>query len=893
MIDNNKKTDTKVGKLIQIATEAQQEYKNFTQEQVNKIFYEGAKAANNARVELAKMAVAETGMGVVVDKMIKNHYASEFIYNKYKDMKTVGVIESDEGKGYEIVAEPVGVVGAVIPTTNPTSTAIFKVLLALKTRNAIIISPHPRAKKCTEEAAMTVYRAAIQAGAPKGLVHIIQDPTLDDTQELMRTCNLILATGGGAMVSAAYSSGTPAIGVGAGNCPAIVDETADIPMAVSSIIASNMFDNGVVCATENSIVADKKIYDKLVDEFEKQGAYVVTSSEDIKKIEKGMFKDGVVGVLNAACVGQNPQKLGQIWGIDVPSWAKIIVVPATGSKETDALAWEKLSTYVSLYKAENFDHAIEIQTDLLQLGRGHTASLFCDESISQPKVDKFKLTADANRMVVNMPSSLGAIGDIYNFWLAPSLTLGCGTQGGNSFSENIGPKHLLNTKVLVKKRENMLWLQIPEKIYYKFGSLPVAFTDFKHEWNVKKAFIVSDEFIFGNFGKVITDELDNLGIDYRTFTGVEPNPSLATTIKGAEEIKSFQPDIIIAFGGGSSLDAAKLMWMYYEFPNLDFKDLAVRFADIRKRIVKYPKPGKLAKLVCIPTTSGTGSEVTPFAVITDEKTHTKYPLADYALTPNMAIIDSQFMLSMPPSITASTGLDALSHAMEAYVSIFATEFTDPYCLQAIKDLFEYLPVVMKNGKDINAREKVAHAATIAGIAFSNAFLGICHSLSHKVGGHLDVIHGIANSIFLPHVIAYNTQTGVKEVKAYVLPQYRVSTVRQKYVEIANAIGIVAKSEQETINELIRTVQKLSKDCGVWSAIKDVQIRKNGQTTQISEIDFYNVLDVMVTEAWDDQCTGANPRLPHLDDLKNIYINAYQGNDPIECYKSVPIKTGKR
>lgn len=859
-----------VKKIVDAVREAQKKFATFTQEQVDEIFYRASWAANNERIPLAKLAVEDTKMGVVEDKILKNHFASEYIYNKYKNFKTVGAYEKDQADGYECLYEPMGVVAAIIPTTNPTSTAIFKCLISLKTRNGVVISAHPRAFKSTIEAAKVILKAAEEAGAPKGIISWLpQGSSMDDTAQLMKEADIILATGGGGLVHAAYSSGTPAIGVGAGNCPAIIDDSADIEMACASIIQSNTFDNGVVCATENSVVAVDSIYDKVVEEFTKQYAYVVTDPAVAKKIGSKMFKEGKFGLLNPDMVGQNPQVLGKVFGVDIPSNAKLLVVEAKSTAYEEPLAHEKLSTFVSLYRAKDFEDALKIQRELLLLGPGHTASLFVNEWKHPEKIDQFKMSAKTARLIVNCPSALGGIGDFYNFHLEPSLTLGCGTWGGNMFSENIQPKHLLNKKTVAKRRENMLWLRLPSKIYFKYGCLEEALRDLQED-GVKKAFIVSDNFIWGMTGAKLTKILEKYGITIQTFTGVEPNPTLSTTLKAVKQIQSFNPEAIIAIGGGSSLDAAKLMWLYNEHPNVRFQDLNLRFMDIRKRVCKFPKMSGKCQLVCIPTTSGTGSEVTPFAIITDDATHVKYSLADYAFTPNMAIIDSQFMMSLPPRMTAVTGADAFSHCFESYVSVLSTEFTRPYSLEGIRLIHKYLERAYTNGaNDKEAREAIAHAATIAGIAFGNAFLGIVHSLSHKIGGHFGVMHGAANAIYLPHVIAYNAEVGVKEKQMY-WPQYDRPLVRQRYCEIADVLGIKGKTEADKINNLVKEVQRLFASVKLW---------KSTQEYGVKDADFEKILDQMSTEAFDDQCTNANPRFPKIEDMKELFIAAHY-NKPV-------------
>ncbi len=869
-----------VKKIVDSVREAQKKFANFTQEQVDEIFYRASWAANNARVPLAKLAVEDTGMGVVEDKIIKNHFASEYIYNKYKAFKTVGTYEQDQADGYEYLYEPMGVVAAIIPTTNPTSTAIFKCLISLKTRNGVVISAHPRAFKSTIEAAKIILEAAEKAGAPKGIISWLpQGASMEDTATLMKEADIILATGGGGLVRAAYSSGTPAIGVGAGNCPAIIDESADLEMAAASIIQSNTFDNGVVCATENSIVCVASVYDKFVKELKKQYAHVVSDQKTCKKIGQKMFKEGKYGLLNPDMVGQNPQGLAKVFDINVPDDAKLLVVEAKSTAYEEPLAHEKLSCFVSLFKAKDFNDALRIQTELLKLGPGHTASLFVNEWKHPEKIDLFKNSAKTARLVVNCPSAFGGIGDLYNFHLDPSLTLGCGTWGGNMFSENIGPKHLLNKKTVAKRRENMLWLRLPSKIYFKYGCLEEALRDL-HEDGVKKVFIVTDSFIWQTFGTKLITILEKYGIKSQAFTSVEPNPSLSTTIKGAKEIQAYNPEAVIAIGGGSALDAGKLMWLYNEYPDAKFQDLALRFMDIRKRICKFPKPGKKAQMICIPTTAGTGSEVTPFAIITDDKTHVKYSLADYAFTPNMAIIDAQFMMGLPPRMTAVTAADAFSHCFESYVSILATEFTKPYSLEGIKLIHKYLVRAYKNGAtDKEAREAIAHAATLAGIAFGNAFLGVVHSLSHKIGGHFGVMHGAANAIYLPYVISYNSQLGKREKQMY-WSQYDRPLVRQRYCEIADAIGVKGKTEAEKINNLIKEVQKLFKAVNLWASTKEYGVKDK---------EFEAILDQMSTEAFDDQCTNANPRFPSIEDMKELFIEAHYGKPVKKVPERKPLK----
>ncbi len=858
---------SKIKEIIKKVREAQEKFANYTQKEVDHIFYMAAKAANANRIPLAEMAIKETGMGVLEDKIIKNNFAAEYIYNKYKLMKTCGVIEEDFAAGYRKIYVPKGVISAIIPTTNPTSTVIFKALIALKTRNAIIFSPHPRAYKCTVEAAKIILKAAVDAGAPKDIIAWLPPKSsIDDTNELMRESDLILATGGGSLVKAAYSSGKPAIGVGPGNCPAIIDDSANIPMAVASIIQSNTFDNGVVCATENSVIALNNIYQKVIDEFTNQQAYIISNASDIKKIANKMFVPGKFGVLNAEIVGQNAQNLGKIFNIKVPKWAKMLVVEAKSTNYEYVLAHEKLTDMVAIYHAKDFDEALKIQKELLKLGPGHTSSLFVDEIAQKDKIDKFCASANTGRLVINSPSSLGGVGDFYNFKLLPTLTIGCGSIGGNSISQNISPEHLIDIKQVAMRRENMMWMQIPSKVYFKYGCIEEGLKDLRDD-NVKRVFIVSDHFIWDTFGSKISKILESFGMKIKVFTDVEPNPSCATTYKGAAQIKTFNPDAIIAFGGGSSLDAAKMMWFYNEYPDVKFEDLAVRFLDIRKRIVKFPTPKKV-KLVCIPTTSGTGSEVTPFAIITDEKTHIKYSLADYALVPNIAIVDAQFMMSLPQRMTAITAADALSHCVESYVSVLATEFTRPYSLEGIRLIFKYLKRAYEHGTtDVEAREAIAHAATIAGLAFGNAYLGVVHSLSHKVGGHFGVMHGAANAIYLPYVMYYNATKFENEKQMY-WPQFKTNNTRQRYCEIADMLNIKGKNEAQKVDNLIKAIQDLFKSVKLWPSTHDYGVK---------DVEFEKILDDMATEAFDDQCTSANPRLPRVSELKQLFIDAHYGN----------------
>ncbi|QEH62255.1 Aldehyde-alcohol dehydrogenase [Spiroplasma chinense] len=856
--------------LFDKAREAYEQYSTFDQEKVDEIFKRAALAANENRIYLAKMANEETSMGIVEDKVIKNHFASEIIYNKYRDLQTVGTFYENKALGIQKVYEPIGVIGAVIPTTNPTSTAIFKCLLALKTRNAIIISPHPGAKKSTIEAAKIVLEAAVKAGAPKDIIGWVEEPSLEGTDYVMKNADIILATGGPGMVKAAYSSGNPAIGVGAGNAPALIDESANLDTATSSIIQSNTFDNGVVCATENSLVVLESVYDKVIKLFESKNTYIVRSEEEKNKFRKAMFKEGKFGLLNADLVGRSALKVAELVGITVPETTRFILVEAESTAHDEALAHEKLSTYAAIFKAKTFEEGIQKSRDILKMGPGHTASLWIDADKNKDKVEQFK-TLNPGRLLINSPSSLGGIGDVYNFGLEPSLTLGCGTHGGNSFSQNVGPMNLLNVKTVAERRENMQWLRLPERIYHKFGALEFAFDDLK-EWGIKKAFIVTDKFINQLYGKRVTTQLDKLGIQYTIYDDVEPNPMLSTTSRGAKKMRDFAPDLIIGFGGGSSMDAAKLMWLMYENDGkeIDFKDLAVTFADIRKRIVRYPATNKKAKMLCIPTTSGTGSEVTPFSVITDDETHKKYPLADYSLTPQMAIIDPELTLTVPKGATNAPALDALTHCLEAYVSVMSTEYTDGYAVQGAKNIMEYLPAAYHNGsEDKEARGKVMNGAAFAGIAFANAFLGIVHSLSHKVGGYHDVIHGAANAILLPYVIRYNAACVLEGGKQAYFSQYTTQNSMEKYAQMAKELGLKGKTNEELVDSLIEAVQKLTAEVELKASFKDYGV---------DEAKFMESLDMMAEDAFDDQCTGANPRYPLIEDIKQIYIDAYYGNE---------------
>lgn len=860
VIDNVEKFE----KALKRLREAQSVYATYTQEQVDKIFFEAAMAANKMRIPLAKMAVEETGMGVVEDKVIKNHYASEYIYNAYKNTKTCGVIEEDPAFGIKKIAEPLGVIAAVIPTTNPTSTAIFKTLIALKTRNAIIISPHPRAKNSTIEAAKIVLEAAVKAGAPEGIIGWIDVPSLELTNLVMREADVILATGGPGLVKAAYSSGKPAIGVGAGNTPAIIDDSADIVLAVNSIIHSKTFDNGMICASEQSVIVLDGVYKEVKKEFEKRGCYFLNEDET-EKVRKTII---INGALNAKIVGQKAHTIANLAGFEVPETTKILIGEVTSVDISEEFAHEKLCPVLAMYRAKDFDDALDKAERLVADGGfGHTSSLYIDTVTQKEKLQKFSERMKTCRILVNTPSSQGGIGDLYNFKLAPSLTLGCGSWGGNSVSDNVGVKHLLNIKTVAERRENMLWFRTPEKIYIKRGCLPVALDELKNVMGKKKAFIVTDNFLYNNgYTKPITDKLDEMGIVHKTFFDVSPDPSLASAKAGAAEMLAFQPDTIIAVGGGSAMDAAKIMWVMYEHPEVDFMDMAMRFMDIRKRVYTFPKMGQKAYFIAIPTSAGTGSEVTPFAVITDEKTGIKYPLADYELLPDMAIVDADMMMNAPKGLTAASGIDALTHALEAYVSMLATDYTDSLALRAIKMIFEYLPRAYENGaSDPVAREKMANAATIAGMAFANAFLGVCHSMAHKLGAFYHLPHGVANALMINEVIRFNSSEAPTKMGTF--PQYDHPRTLERYAEIADYIGLKGKNNEEKVENLIKAIDELKEKVGIRKTIKDYDI---------DEKEFLDRLDEMVEQAFDDQCTGTNPRYPLMNEIRQMYLNAYYG-----------------
>ena len=853
-------------KTLEKVKNAQKEFSKYSQEQVDKIFQAAAIAANEARIPLAKMAVEETGMGIVEDKVIKNHYAAEYIYNKYKNEKTCGVIYQDDSYGIKKIAEPVGIVAAVIPTTNPTSTAIFKTLIALKTRNGIIISPHPRAKKSTIEAAKTVLEAAVKAGAPEDIIAWIDVPSLELTNMLMQSADIILATGGPGMVKSAYSSGKPALGVGAGNTPAVIDESANVILAVNSIIHSKTFDNGMICASEQSVIVSDKIYDKVKDEFVKRGCYIL-NSEETEKVRKTII---INGALNAKIVGQKAHKIAELAGVSVPENTKILIGEVESVDLSEEFAHEKLSPVLAMYKSSSFDDALEKAYRLIEDGGlGHTSSLYVNTVTEKEKIEKFYSKMKTCRVLVNTPSSQGGIGDLYNFKLTPSLTLGCGTWGGNSVSENVGIKHLLNIKTVAERRENMLWFRAPERVYMKRGCLPVALEELKNVMNKKRVFIVTDTFLYENgYTKVVTDKLDEMGIVHETFFNVAPDPTLACAKEGAKLIDAFKPDCIIAIGGGSAMDAAKIMWVLYEHPEVDFLDMAMRFMDIRKRVYTFPKMGEKAYFIAVPTSAGTGSEVTPFAVITDETTGQKYPLADYELLPKMAIVDADMMMNAPKGLTSASGIDALVHSIEAYVSMMATEFTDGLAIEAIKTIFEYLPRAYEEGaNDPIARKKMANAATMAGMAFANAFLGICHSMGHKLGAYHHLPHGVTVGLVLDEVMRFNAEEVPTKMGTF--PQYEYPHALKRYAEIADSLNLGGNTDQEKLERLINKIDELKERVGFKKTIKDYGI---------SEEDFLSTLDEMSEKAFDDQCTGANPRYPLISEIKEIYLKTYYGGE---------------
>ena len=846
--------------------EAQKKFATYTQEQVDEIFRQAALAANHNRIKLAKLAVEETGMGIVEDKVVKNNFAAEYIYNQYKNMKTCGVLEEDKTSGITKVAEPIGVISAIVPTTNPTSTAIFKCLIALKTRNAIIISPHPRAKNATIEAARIVLEAAVKAGAPEGIIGWIDQPSVELSQNVMRESDIILATGGPAMVKAAYSSGRPALGVGAGNTPAIIDESAHIKMAVNSILLSKTFDNGVICASEQSIIVLEEVYDEVKKELAERGAYIL-KGEEIDKVRSIILNEK--GGLNADMVGQSAYKIAKMAGVNVPESAKVLVGEVTSVELEEPFSHEKLSPVLAMYKAKSFEEALDKADRLIELGgMGHTSVLYTDQLKNRDRVLTFGERMKTARTLINMPAAQGAIGDLFNFKLAPSLTLGCGSWGGNSVSENVGPKHLINVKSIAERRENMLWFRVPEKTYFKYGCLPVALAELG-EMGKKKAFIVTDKVLFEmGYTNKVTEVLEAQGIQYKIFSDVEPDPTLRCARAGAAEMTNFQPDVVISLGGGSAMDAAKIMWVMYEHPEVNFHDLAMTFMDIRKRIYKFPTMGQKAMMVAIATSAGTGSEVTPFAVITDEETGVKYPLADYELTPDMAIVDAELMMTSPKGLTACAGIDVLVHAVEAYVSVMASEYTNGLALEAIRLVFKYLPGAYNEGTtNIKAREKMAHASCMAGMAFSNAFLGINHSMAHKLGAFHHLPHGMANSLVMTEVIRFNSADA--PVKQAAFAQYKYPNAAWRYAKIADHLGLGGNTEAEKVELLLKAIDELQNKVNMPKTIKDAGV---------SEVKFFETLDEMVEQAFDDQCTGANPRYPLMKELKEMYITSYYGEN---------------
>ncbi len=845
---------------------AQEKFSTYTQKQVDEIFFKVAMAANQKRIELAKMAFEETKMGVLEDKVIKNHFASEYIYNKYKNVKTCGVLEEDKAFGFKKIAEPIGIIAAIIPTTNPTSTVIFKTLISLKTRNGVIISPHPRAKKATIAAAKIVLEAAVKAGAPENIISWIDEPSLELTNMLMKESDTILATGGPGMVKAAYSSGKPALGVGAGNTPALIDESADIKMAVMSIIHSKTFDNGLICSSEQSCVVSKKIYEKVKNEFELRGCYFLKKDE-IEKLRQTIL---INGALNANIVGQTPYNIAKLAGFEVSKEVKVLIGEVEEISEEEAFAHEKLSPILAMYKAEDFKDAVKKAKALVENGGiGHTCSIYLDNVKERKKLDEFQSVMKTCRVMVNTPSAQGGIGDIYNFSLTPSLTLGCGSWGGNSISDNVGVMNLINVKKIVERRENMLWFRAPEKVYFKKGCLGVAIKELKENLNKKRAFIVTDNFLYKNgYTKKLSSHLDEMNIVHHTFYDVSPDPTIACAEKGVESMRSFEPDVIIAVGGGSAMDAAKIMWVMYEHPEVKFSDLAMRFMDIRKRVYTFPKAGVKAYFIAVPTSAGTGSEVTPFAVITDQNTGVKYPLADYELMPNMAIVDADLMMDAPKGLTSASGIDALVHALEAYVSVMASGFTDGLALNAIKTIFEFLPRAYNDGpQDVEAREKMAQAATEAGMAFANAFLGVCHSMAHKLGAFHHLPHGIANALLITIIMKFNASENPKKMGTF--PQYKYPHTLRRYCECAEYLGITGSNDEEILNKFIEKIEKLKKEIDIKPTIKDYGIK---------EEDFLKTLDEMSEKAFDDQCTGANPRYPLIEEIKEMFKIAFYGEN---------------
>mgnify|MGYP004526885629 FL=1 len=842
--------------------EAQKIFSTYTQEQVDAIFKAAATAANKARIPLSKMAVEETGMGVLEDKVIKNHYAAEYIYNAYKNTKTCGVIEEDPVYGITKIAEPLGVIAAVIPTTNPTSTAIFKTLICLKTRNGIIISPHPRAKNCTAAAAKIVLDAAVAAGAPEGIIKCIDVPSLELTNKVMQEADCILATGGPGMVKAAYSSGKPALGVGPGNTPVIIDDTADVKMAVNSIIHSKTFDNGMICASEQSVTVLESIYKAVKEEFKYRGCYFL-KKEELDKVRSTIL---INGALNAKIVGQKAATIAKMAGVEVPEETKILIGEVDSVDISEPFAHEKLSPVLAMYKAKTFDEALEKAAQLVaDGGYGHTSSLYINVN-EKEKMAKHAAMMKTCRILINTPSSQGGIGDLYNFRLAPSLTLGCGSWGGNSVSENVGVRHLINIKTVAERRENMLWMRTPEKVYFKKGCTPVALDELKNVMGKKRCFIVTDSFLYKNgFTKKIEDKLDQMGIVHTCFSDVEPDPSLASARAGAAAMRAFEPDCIIAMGGGSAMDAGKIMWVLYENPDADFSEMSMDFMDIRKRVYTYPKMGKKAYFIAIPTSSGTGSEVTPFAIITDRETGIKWPLADYELMPNMSIVDTDNMMSAPKGLTCASGIDVMTHAIEAYVSVMSSDYTDSLALRAIKLVFDYLPRAYKDGNDVEARDHMANASCMAGMAFANAFLGLNHSLAHKLGAFHHLPHGIANALVLLNVMRYNSAEVPTKMGTF--PQYQYPHTLQRYAEIGRYVGLTGKNDQEVFEKLLAKLDELMRTIEIKPTIKEYNI---------DEKKFLDTLDEMSEQAFNDQCTGANPRYPLISEIKELYLKSYYG-----------------
>lgn len=850
-----------IDELVEKVSKAQKKFAEYSQEQVDYIFRRVALKMSSLRIPLAKMACEETGMGVVEDKVIKNHFASEYIYNKYKNTKTCGILEEDKDNGIIKMGEPIGVVAGVIPTTNPTSTAIFKTLISLKTRNGIIFSPHPRAKKCTVETARIMLEEAVKAGAPEDIIGWIDEPSILRTQYLMQhpKVDTILATGGPGMVKSAYSSGKPALGVGAGNTPAVMDETADIQMAVSSVLLSKTFDNGMICASEQSVIAVKEIYNAVKAEFLKRGAYILSAAEKAK-LDKVIMIDGK---LNSAIVGQKAAKIAEMAGIKVSPETKVLIGEASVVGKDEPFSAEKLSPVLALYKADDFESAAKLAKDLVTFGgNGHTSVLYTNPC-NEDRIKYFGHLLHTGRVMINCPASQGAIGDVYNFRLEPSLTLGCGSWGGNSVSENVGVKHLMNIKTVAKREENMLWFKVPPKVYFKPGCLSLALKELQGK---KRAFIITDKPLFDlGYTAKITDILEPLGIQYQIFSDVRPDPDLTTINKAKGMVDSFQPDVIIALGGGSPIDASKILWIMYEHPELKFEDLAMRFMDIRKRIFEFPSLGRKAELVAIPTTSGTGSEVTPFSIITDDTTGIKYAIADYVLTPSMAIVDADLVLTMPKGLCAASGIDVLTHALESYVSSMSTEYTRGLSLEAGRLVLQYLPESYKTA-DAYARERMHHAATIAGMAFANAFLGVCHSMAHKLGAAFHIPHGIANALLISQIIRYNaTECPTKQCA---FPQYRFPNAKAAYAAFAEGLGLKGKTDDDKINSLIEAIETLKKELNIPASIKDWGVSKE---------DFTKAMETLPTLAFDDQCTGSNPRYPLIQEIEKLYWLAYEGD----------------